>query len=90
MILGCHPRGGQTLLCELGEIQNDVHFLFCCPVDDNERNVLFTKTSSIYADFFWFYDYGKLELCFRKGTFLGSTRTESNVSSTENMYMRYL
>ena len=57
------------LLCELGEIENEVHFLFYCPTYEDLRDVLFTKMSSVYADFFWLDEYAKLELCFRKGTF---------------------
>ncbi len=57
------------LLSDVGEIENEVHFLFCCPVYDDLREILFTKMSSIYADFFWLDEYEKLELCFRKGTF---------------------
>lgn len=49
--------------------KNDIHFLFCCLVCDNVRDVHFTRMSSIYADFFWLDDYKKHELCFRKGTF---------------------
>ena len=37
------------LLCELDEIDKEVHFLYCCP-----------KISSIYIDFFWLDDYEKL------------------------------
>lgn len=33
------------LLCERGEMENDVHFLFCCLVCDNVRDVLFTQMS---------------------------------------------
>ena len=28
-------RGGQTLSCELCEIENELHLLLCCPVSDN-------------------------------------------------------
>lgn len=42
------------LLCELGEIENAVHILFCCLVYNDIKVVLFGKQiSSIYDDFFW-------------------------------------
>ncbi len=58
------------LLCDLGDVKNEFHLLFCCHVYDYLRDVLHTETSSIYADFFWLDKYEKLELCFRKETFL--------------------
>ncbi len=57
------------LLCDLGGIENEIYFLFHCPVYDGIRSVLFSKMSSIIADFFWLDDYEKLESCFRGGTF---------------------
>ncbi len=40
------------LLCDLGDTENEIHFLFCCPVCDDLRDELFTKMLSIYVDFF--------------------------------------
>ncbi len=45
-------RGGQTLFCDVGKIENEVHFLFCCPAYDDLREILFTKMLPIYADSF--------------------------------------
>lgn len=39
------------LLCERGETENDVHFLFCCLVCDNVRDVLFTQMSFMLISF---------------------------------------
>lgn len=52
------------------KIENEVNLLFCCPDYEDVRGVLFSQMSSIYIDFIWLDDYEKLELCFRKGTFL--------------------
>ncbi len=57
------------LLCDLGGIENEIYFLFHCPIYDGIRSVLFSKMSSIIADFFWLDDYEKLELCLRSGTY---------------------
>lgn len=51
------PSGITTWLCEQAEIENEVHFLFCCPVYDDVRNKSFLKMSSINADFLWLDDY---------------------------------
>lgn len=37
-------------------------FLFCCPVYDDIKDILFTQMFSISDDFFWLGDYEKLEL----------------------------
>ena len=57
------------LFCELGEIENEVHFLFYCPKYDDMREILVTKMSSICEDFLDLNDYEKMELCFDKGAF---------------------
>ena len=57
------------LLCDLEEIENEVHFLFYCPLYDELRHRLFVKMSSICVNFFWLDDYERLELCFSKGIF---------------------
>lgn len=46
------PEEERLLLCELGELENEVHFLFYCPTYEDLRDVLFTKMSSVYVDFF--------------------------------------
>ena len=57
-------------MCELSEIENEVLFLFCCPVYEDLRDIFFAKMSSIYADFFWLEEYEKLELCFFVADFI--------------------
>lgn len=56
------------LLCELGKIEIKVHFLFCCPIFVDVRDVLYTKISSTDADLFWLDDYEILDPCLRRGT----------------------
>lgn len=48
------PPEALFVMWAIGEIKNDVQFLFCCPVFDDMRGVLFRKKSSIYDDFFFF------------------------------------
>ena len=56
-------------LCNLMEVESEIHFLFHCSLYDELRGIFFQKMSSICEDFFWLDDYTKLEICFRKGTF---------------------
>lgn len=64
-----HSTGRQTLLCDLGDIEKEVHFFPFIPLSlTTGREVLFAKMSSIYASFFWLDEQEKLKLCFRKGT----------------------
>ncbi len=46
-----------------------IHFMFCCPLYDALRDVLFGKMSLLFDNFFYLENYEKLELCFREGTF---------------------
>ncbi len=39
------------LLCDLGEIENEIHFLCHCPIYNGIMSVLFRKMSIIIADF---------------------------------------
>ena len=57
------------LLCPLGEIENELHFMFHCPLYDLPRDVLFTKMQELDSDFFYMEDYAKLNLCFHAGAF---------------------
>ena len=57
------------LLCNLEEIESEVHLLFYCPLYDVIRHLLFSKMTSLCVNFFWLDDYEKLELCFSKGIF---------------------
>ena len=57
------------LLCDLEEIESEIHFLFYCPLYDAIRHQLFSKMTSICVNFFWVDDYEKLEMCFSKGIF---------------------
>lgn len=43
--------------------------MFCCPVYDAIKDLLFRKMSSIYDDLVRLDDYEKIDLCFRKRTF---------------------
>ena len=56
-------------VCDLEEIENEIHFLFYCPLYDELRHLLFSRMTTIYVDFFWLDDYKKLEFCFKKGIF---------------------
>ena len=67
--IGTPEEDRLCLLCDLEEIENEVHFLFYCPVYDELRHRLFVKMSSICVNFFWLDDYERLELCFSKGIF---------------------
>ena len=57
------------LFCELGEIENELHFLFYCPKYDGIREVFINKMCLIYDDFLELDDYEKTALCFSKGVF---------------------
>ncbi len=57
------------LLCDLGEVDDDVHFLFYCLVYEDLRNIFFRKVTSDSTDFFELDDHEKCEFCFRKKTF---------------------
>ena len=59
----------KCLVCDLEEIENEIHFLFYCPLYDELRHLLFSKMTNICGNFFWLDEYDKLELCFRKGIF---------------------
>ena len=67
--IGISEEDRVCLLCDLEEIESEVHFLFYCPLYDDVRHQLFSKMSSICVNFFWLDDYEKLELCFSKGIF---------------------
>ena len=58
------------MFCELGEIENEVHFLFYCPKYTDIREVFVNKMSSICGDFIELDDYEKIEICFAKGAFI--------------------
>ncbi len=49
------------LLCDLGEIEDEFHFLFCCPVYDDLREIIFTKMLSVVVDFSWLAEYETFE-----------------------------
>ena len=55
------------MLCELHEIENEVHFLFSCLAYEDLRNVLSHKLTSIYADFFWLDECEKHKDVLQKG-----------------------
>ena len=58
------------MFCELGQIENEIHFLFYCPKYVDIREVFVSKMSSICVEFLELDDYEKLEICFAKGTFV--------------------
>lgn len=43
-------------LREFGDIENEIHFMFCCPVYENIRGVLFSQMPSICDNFFGLHD----------------------------------
>ncbi len=57
------------LLCNLGEIENEIHFMFYCPLYDALRDVVFSKMSLLFDCFFHLDEYEKFELRFGEGTF---------------------
>ena len=71
--IGTPEEDRKCLVCDLGDIENEIHFLFYCPLYDELRHFLFCKMTTICSNFFWLNDYEKLELCFRKGPFALAT-----------------
>lgn len=61
-------RGRQTSLCESGNAVNEIHFMFCCSVQDDIRDFPFSKMSSICDDAFWWDDYAKALICVQIGS----------------------
>lgn len=61
-----------SLLCDLGQIEDEIHFKFHCPLYDEFRCVFFLKISVLNSSFFYLDDYEKLELSFKTGAFLSS------------------
>ncbi len=57
------------LLCNLGEIENEIHCMFYCPLYDALRDVVFSKMSLLFDCFFHLDEYEKFELRFGEGTF---------------------
>lgn len=49
-------EGRLCLLCNMGEVKNEAHFVFCCPVYRDMRDVFYSKMISIYVDIFWLDD----------------------------------
>lgn len=58
-------------LCDLGEIENEFHFLFYCPLYHDHRQRLFCKILSEYGpDLFSMSDEGRLHYLFSEKVFL--------------------
>lgn len=57
-------RRTDCLLFNKGEIENEVHFRFYCPVYKDMRDVLYSKVISIYVYFFWLDEHESFKLCF--------------------------
>ena len=57
------------LLCDLGEVENEIHFVFHCPMYDDLRHDLFEKVFRDHPESFWLRDETRLELFFRIAVF---------------------
>ena len=54
-------------MCQLNEIENEIHFLFYCTLYDDLRATFMDRMYHICNNFFDLDDYGKMQLCFEKG-----------------------
>ena len=73
-ILGLHIETGRYVgtpeedrlcgMCDLNEIENEIHFVFYCPFYNSIRKTLFDKVDPNY-EFVWLEDYVKLKRLFQ-------------------------
>lgn len=56
-------------LCELGEVENEIHFVLYCPVYDDFRNVLFSDLYFEKPEMFWLSDDDKMKWLFNSNVF---------------------
>ncbi len=62
------PEEERFCLCDLGETEGEIHFVFHCPLYDEIRNLFVRRMLSICANFSWLDDHERLDdLCFRTG-----------------------
>ena len=62
-------------LCDLNEIENEIHFIFYCPFYDSLRQRLFNKVDPNY-EFVWLDDSEKLKRLFHHEIFSFATFIE--------------
>ena len=51
-------------MCDLSEVENELHFMLHCTKYDELRQVMFSHASKKDPEFFWYTDYQKVEWLF--------------------------
>ncbi len=57
------------LLCDLGQADDEVHYLFYCPVYADLKDIFLRKMTLVSTDLFELDDHDICEFCFSKATF---------------------
>ena len=58
------------VLCDLGVVEDEFHFVFHCPLYNNLRNSLFEKMQDKNPDLFWMSECYMLSWLFNKEVFV--------------------
>ncbi len=64
-------------VCDLNVVEDELHFLFYCPLGDEARQILFQKMQDVKSELFWTEDEVKLEWFFREEAFSVATFIKS-------------